>query len=59
MSTGFTVVDLDHLVFPAKMYIDYVRVYQRDDVKEGVTCDPSHHPTRDYINAYVLFFHPV
>ncbi|KAL5530448.1 hypothetical protein ACEPAF_6706 [Sanghuangporus sanghuang] len=52
MSEGFTTVDLDHLVFPAKMYIDYVRIYQRDDVKEGVTCNPSHHPTHDYIDAH-------
>lgn len=36
------------------MYVDYVRVYQRSDVKNGLTCDPSSHPTTDYINAYVL-----
>ena len=56
MSTGFTTVDLEHLQFPSKMYIDYVRVYQRSDVKQGATCDPSHHPTADYINKCVLFF---
>jgi hypothetical protein len=38
------------------MYIDYIRVYQRDDVKEGVGCSPSHHPTTDYINAYAVAF---
>ena len=55
MSSSFATVDLDHLQFPAKMYIDYVRVYQRDDVdpKDGVGCSPSHHPTEDYINKYV------
>ena len=36
------------------MYIDYIRVYQRDDVDEGTTCDPSSHPTMDYISKYVL-----
>lgn len=41
--------DYKHLTFPVKMYIDYVRVYQRSGVKEGVGCSPSHHPTADYI----------
>jgi hypothetical protein len=31
------------------MFIDYVRVYQRDGVKNGVTCDPPSRPTADYI----------
>ncbi|EJD00925.1 glycoside hydrolase family 16 protein [Fomitiporia mediterranea MF3/22] len=52
LSTSFTTVDLDKLVFPSKMYIDYVRVYQREGVSEGVTCDPSHHPTADYIKNH-------
>ncbi len=51
LSTSFTTVDLEHLVFPASMFIDYVRVYQRSDVKDGVTCDPPSHPTADYIDA--------
>jgi hypothetical protein len=36
--------------FPAKMYIDYVRVYQKDGLQHGVGCDPSSRPTADYIN---------
>ncbi|KAI0789622.1 glycoside hydrolase family 16 protein [Abortiporus biennis] len=56
MAPSFQKQDYKHLVFPSKMFIDYVRVYQRTDVKEGVGCDPSHHPTTDYItnhaNAY-------
>lgn len=36
------------------MRIDYVRVYQRDDVHDGVGCDPSSHPTADYINKSAL-----
>lgn len=35
------------------MYIDYVRVYQRDDVENGVGCDPDTRPTADYIQKYV------
>ncbi|KAJ8454577.1 hypothetical protein ONZ51_g12947 [Trametes cubensis] len=53
MSPGFQKQDFKHLTFPVKMYIDYVRVYQRDDVSEGTTCDPSHHPTADYINRHL------
>ncbi|KAH8104849.1 glycoside hydrolase family 16 protein [Cristinia sonorae] len=56
MSPSFQRQDYKHLTFPVKMYIDYVRVYQRSGVKEGVGCSPSHHPTADYIeqhaNAY-------
>lgn len=56
MSPSFQAQDFKHLQFPVKMYIDYVRVYQRSDVKHGVGCDPASHPTQDYItrhaNAY-------
>lgn len=41
------------------MYIDYVRVYQRADVKNGVGCDPSSHPTADYIQKYAPILLPV
>lgn len=50
---GFQPIDLQNLVFPAKMYIDYVRVYQRDDAP-GVGCSPDDYPTEDYINKYEL-----
>ena len=43
-----------HLEFPAKMYVDYVRVYQREGVKDGLTCDPPRRPTAQYIKEYVL-----
>lgn len=36
------------------MYIDYVRVYQRDDAP-GIGCSPDDYPTEDYINKYELF----
>lgn len=53
MSPGFQRQDFEHLVFPSKMYIDYVRVYQRADVKNGVSCDPPSRPTAEYITKYV------
>ena len=49
LSSSFSFIDFANLEFPAKMYVDYVRVYQRDGVDQGVTCDPSHHPTANYI----------
>ncbi|THH19097.1 hypothetical protein EW146_g2013 [Bondarzewia mesenterica] len=56
ISPSFQQQDFKHMVFPNHMLIDYVRVYQRADVKNGVGCDPSSHPTADYIqnhlNAY-------
>ncbi|KAI0647690.1 glycoside hydrolase family 16 protein [Trametes meyenii] len=53
MSPGFQHQDFKHLTFPVKMYIDYVRVYQREGVSEGATCDPSSHPTANYINNHL------
>jgi len=50
MSPSFQKQDWKHLVFPSKMYIDYVRVYQREDVSGGVGCNPASHPTASYIN---------
>jgi len=35
------------------MYIDYVRVYQRDDAP-GIGCSLEDYPTEDYINKYEL-----
>jgi len=53
-TAGFQPIDLENLVFPAKMYIDYVRVYQRDDAP-GIGCSPEDFPTEDYIDKYELF----
>ena len=42
MSQNFGTVDLVDLTFPANMYIDYVRVYQRKNAKNiGVSSVPS------------------
>ncbi|KAJ7600970.1 glycoside hydrolase family 16 protein [Mycena floridula] len=55
LSKGFQAQDYKHLVFPSKMYIDYVRIYQRAGVKikDGLTCNPSTRPTSDYINRHI------
>jgi len=53
LAPGFQKQDFKHLQFPSKMYVDYVRVYQREGVKNGLTCDPPSHPTSDYINKCV------
>lgn len=52
MSPGFQNQDFQHLVFPNKMLVDYVRIYQRDG-QENWGCDPSDHPTAQYIEECV------
>lgn len=54
LAPHFQLQDYKHLQFPAKMYIDYVRVYQREGVKNGVTCNPPNRPTSDYIQKSVI-----
>jgi beta-glucanase (GH16 family) len=50
MSPDFQAQDFTHMQFPAKMFIDYVRVYQREDVNDqALTCNPRDHPTAKYI----------
>ncbi|PPQ67112.1 hypothetical protein CVT25_005713 [Psilocybe cyanescens] len=52
MSKNFGDVDFDHLVFPAKMRVDWIRVYQpKDSINVG--CDPKDFPTAVYINQYI------
>ncbi|KAK7048799.1 beta-glucan synthesis-associated [Favolaschia claudopus] len=53
ISPSFQGQDYAHTVFPADMFIDYVRVYQLPDVKDGLTCNPPTHPTADYINQHI------
>ncbi|KIY70163.1 glycoside hydrolase family 16 protein [Cylindrobasidium torrendii FP15055 ss-10] len=51
MSRNFGEVDLDNLVFPAIMKVDYVRVYQpKNAINLG--CDPEDFPTKAYIEEY-------
>ncbi|KAE9404833.1 glycoside hydrolase family 16 protein [Gymnopus androsaceus JB14] len=51
LSTSFTTIDYDNLVFPAVLSIDWIRVYQKSDEK-NIGCDPEDFPTADYINKY-------
>ncbi|KAL6303895.1 glycoside hydrolase family 16 protein [Sparassis latifolia] len=53
MAPSFEAQDFEHLVFPSQMFIDYVRVYQRSDVSNGLTCDPPRYPTADYIERHL------
>ncbi|TFY81007.1 hypothetical protein EWM64_g3011 [Hericium alpestre] len=52
MSTNFGTVDLEHLTFPTKMRIDYIRVYQHPD-EINIGCDPPDFPTSSYIQEYI------
>jgi len=53
MSTNFGgFVDTDHLTFPTKMRVDWIRVYQPKDAI-NIGCDPKDFPTNAYINQYV------
>lgn len=53
LSKNFGDVDLDHLVFPTTMRVDWIRVYQpKGSINVG--CDPKDFPTAAYINEYVF-----
>ncbi|KAF9462094.1 glycoside hydrolase family 16 protein [Collybia nuda] len=52
MSTNFGDVDIEHLTFPTKMRVDWIRVYQPKDAI-NVGCDPKDFPTQAYINQYI------
>ncbi|KAH9913475.1 beta-glucan synthesis-associated protein [Epithele typhae] len=51
ISQGFGEVDFAHLVFPTKMRVDWIRVYQ-DPSAKNIGCDPSDFPTAAYIAQY-------
>lgn len=40
-----------HMKFPITMEVDYVRIYQNPKKGHSITCDPSSHPTKKYIEA--------
>ena len=46
--------DYATLRFPSAMYVDYVRLYQRQGLQNALTCNPPSRPTADYINKYVI-----
>ncbi|KAI6129754.1 glycoside hydrolase family 16 protein [Pisolithus croceorrhizus] len=53
MAPSFQEQDFMHLQFPTTMYVDYVRVYQREGLQNAIGCDPPGHPTASYINAHL------
>lgn len=53
ISDGFQKVDFGTLPLPAKMSVDYVRVYQRDGQPDRISCDPPDHPTAHYIHSHL------
>ncbi|KAI0284022.1 glycoside hydrolase family 16 protein [Russula aff. rugulosa BPL654] len=53
MAPSFQTQDFQHMQFPSEMYIDYIRVYQRSDVSNGVGCSPPNRPTANYINSHI------
>lgn len=52
MSRNFGFVDLDHIIFPTTMKVDWIRVYQDPD-RKNIGCDPEDFPTAAYINEYI------
>lgn len=52
ISDGFQKVDFANLPLPAKLSVDYIRVYQRDDQPDRISCDPPDHPTSKYIHQH-------
>lgn len=55
ISPSFGDIDFDHLTFPTKMTVDWIRVYQDPDaINYG--CDPKDFPTAEYIKTCVVCF---
>ncbi|KAK1230580.1 hypothetical protein PQX77_006317 [Marasmius sp. AFHP31] len=52
MSHNFGDVDFENLIFPAHMYVDYIRVYQHPD-HINIGCDPKEFPTQAYIEEHM------
>ncbi|KAL0959642.1 hypothetical protein HGRIS_011344 [Hohenbuehelia grisea] len=52
LSRSFGPVDLDHLIFPNHMRVDYIRVYQPSDAI-NIGCSPSGFPTESYIQRHI------
>ncbi|KIY71730.1 glycoside hydrolase family 16 protein [Cylindrobasidium torrendii FP15055 ss-10] len=55
MAYNFQPQDYSKLTWPNNMYIDYVRIYQREGLKKKdyLSCDPEAHPTKDYIESHI------
>jgi len=53
ISESFQTVDFAAMTFPAELRFDYVRVWQRKGIQNGVGCDPPNRPTAKYINDHM------
>ncbi|KAL1677314.1 glycoside hydrolase family 16 protein [Schizophyllum commune] len=51
LSENFGFVDVQNLIFPTKMRVDWVRVYQPPDAI-NIGCDPADFPTAAYIERF-------
>ncbi|KAI9842860.1 MAG: hypothetical protein M1837_006881 [Sclerophora amabilis] len=51
LSNSWTWIDWANLTFPTTMYVDYVRVYQKEG-EESITCDPPGYETTEYIKNH-------
>lgn len=59
LSSGFQAIYFDEIRFPARMRVDYVRLYQKASEEPKLSCDPPDHPTAKYINDHAdLYFNP-
>jgi hypothetical protein len=54
ISEAFETVDAAHLPTPARMLVDYVRVYQRKG-QENIGCSPKNFPTES-VCSYDSYF---
>ncbi|KAI3406240.2 SKN1 [Candida oxycetoniae] len=55
ISNSWAYIDWPSLVFPSRMRVDYVRVYQPEDAV-NVGCDPKDYPTYDYIQQHLNIY---
>lgn len=53
ISESFQTVDLMDMTFPNELLVDYIRVYQRKGISDGIGCDPPKRPTAKYINDHL------
>ncbi|KAH6912798.1 beta-glucan synthesis-associated protein [Coprinopsis sp. MPI-PUGE-AT-0042] len=53
MAPNFQQIQFNDLDYPSRMRVDYVRIYQREGVRDGLTCDPPNRPTADYIQRHL------
>lgn len=59
LSPGFQQIYFDEITFPAKLRVDYVRLYQKAGEPTRLSCDPEDYPTKKYIEDHAtLYYNP-